>query len=116
VRERKTVFNRHTPTEFDTPHQLDETIQNLIQDLAGLDANDEGFSVVTDTLTKLIEQRRLDKVAAHERALADKPPAVSPDVAVNAASTITGIILIIGYERLGIITTKALGFIPKLVR
>lgn len=44
---------------------------------------------------------------------ADKPDRVSKETLATIAGNIAGIVLIIGYERVNIIATKALGFVMK---
>lgn len=39
---------------------------------------------------------------------------VSPDVLATVGGNLAGILLILNYERVGIVTSKALGFVQKL--
>lgn len=57
-------------------------------------------SVETDLKKKEIEDRRR----------------VSPDTVAAIAANVVGILLIIGHERISVISTKALGFIPKVFK
>lgn len=41
---------------------------------------------------------------------------IKPEVLVNAAAHMAGILLILQYERVHVVTSKALSFIPKLMR
>lgn len=53
-----------------------------------------------------------DKFAAEKQnALSWKP---SPDAIVGAAASVVGILFVLHYEKLGVITSKALGFIGKM--
>jgi hypothetical protein len=56
--------------------------------------------VETELKTKEIEDRRR----------------VSPDTVAAIAANVVGILLIIGHERINVVTSKALGFIPKVFR
>lgn len=43
-----------------------------------------------------------------------KPSGVSKDTMANIAAHLVGIVLIIKHEHVGVITTKALSFVPRL--
>lgn len=45
---------------------------------------------------------------------ASKPKPMSADVKATIAANLAGIVLILGHERVGVITSKALGFVAKL--
>lgn len=40
----------------------------------------------------------------------------SPDAVVGAAASVLGIVLVLHYEKIGVITSKALGFIGKMTK
>lgn len=57
---------------------------------------------------------RLDKekfVAEQEKLRSWKP---SPDAVVGAAASVVGILFVLHFEKLGVVTSKALGFVGKL--
>jgi hypothetical protein len=51
------------------------------------------------------------KVLMEARAVKAKTSSVSPDMLVSVAGSIAGILLVLNYERLGIVTSKAFGMI-----
>lgn len=88
-----------------TPDSLQEAINNLYSELAGHDANTEEYDSITDQIVKLMElQNKLQTSKSW------KP---SPDAMIGAASSILGIVLILNYEKLGIVTTKAINFVRQ---
>jgi hypothetical protein len=89
-------------TKQSTKDGLDRVIANLLERLADLDpANDDEYPVLLDRLTKLTKLREYDR----------KP--VSRDTMLLVAGNLAGILLIIGYERVNVITTRAIGFVGK---
>lgn len=87
-------------------HELDVTITHLISEFAGEDDPEKELALA-NTLKTLMEARTADKAAA-------KKPAVSPDALASIAANLLGIGLILGFEKANVITTKGLGFIPKI--
>ena len=55
---------------------------------------------------------RMREIELKERE-AEKPDRVSKDALVAAAASIAGILVIVGYERVNVIASKALGFVLK---
>jgi len=53
-----------------------------------------------------------DKFAADQETLRSWKP--SPDAIVGAAASVIGILFVLHYEKLGVVTSKALGFIGKM--
>jgi hypothetical protein len=88
------------------PHDvaLDEAISDILTELNGLNADDEKYAAASDQLVKLMKLKN------------DITPSwrPSPDALVGAASSVLGIILILHYEKLGVITSKALSFVGKM--
>jgi hypothetical protein len=97
------VFNRKP---IDESHQLDETISNLISEIAGLEPGSEVHNGAIASLKTLTEIRFADKTA-------EKRPTVSPDVIVSAATSIFGILAILGFEKANVVTSKAMAFVQK---
>ena len=83
--------------------KLDEAIDSIYSDLAGFTSETEEYGRMTDQLTKLyaIKNERNSR-------------RVSPDTAVVVGANIAGILLILNHERLGIVTSKALGFVIRV--
>lgn len=81
---------------------LDVSIEVAHASLQSLDPTSKEYETVLDRISKL------EKMADNNR-----PKSVSPDTLVMAATNILGIVLILNYERLGIVTSKALPFVSK---
>lgn len=86
----------------DRPTSLNELIANVQTQMASYDANSEEFLVMSDQLDRLYKLKASNK---HSR--------VSPDALVAVAGNLAGIGLILNYERLHVVTSKALGFVIK---
>lgn len=82
--------------------KLSDSISELHTQLQSMDPKTEEYSTVLDSLLKM-----------HKTQADTRRKSVSPDTLINASASILGIILILHYERLGIVTTKAIGFVPK---
>ncbi len=89
-----------------TPHEkaLDEAISDVFVELNGLNANTEEYAAAADQLIKLTKLKK-------ELNPSWRP---SPDALVGAAGSVLGIILILKFEKLGVITSKALSFVSKM--
>lgn len=84
---------------------LDEAIDDLLFDLKGGVGHDhDAHTVATENLIKLLKLK-------HEINPAWRP---SPDAVVGAAASIAGILLVLHYEKLDAITSKAFAFLGKM--
>lgn len=99
------MFDRK-PKKAET-HELDTTITNLISELAGAETGSEEETRIAGAIKVLMEIRIADRADA-------RPPIMSPDVIASIAANLLGIGLILGFEKANVITTKGLGFIPKI--
>lgn len=88
-------------------HVLDESIETLIASLADLDKGEEKYAAKVADLKTLMELRSHDYEAWDKRT-------VSPEVLVAAGAHILGIVMILGFEKRNVITSKAMSFIPKI--
>ena len=80
---------------------------NLVIDLATEEL--KKHHPASDDYKKIVDQlERLDKIAA-----SNKADRVSKDGLIAVLGNLAGIGLIINYERLHVITTKAVGFVGK---
>lgn len=86
-------------------HPLDEVIDNLISALKGFDEDTEQYGESVKQLKTLMELRSADR--------RDRKP-VSSDQLLAVAANVLGILAILNHERVNVITTKALGFVPKI--
>ena len=82
---------------------LDTVIADLIEKIKETGETDAEYTTLVDQLVKLTNIK-----AEH----AEKP--VSRDALVNGAVSLAGILLILNFERAGVVTSKALGFVSKL--
>jgi hypothetical protein len=85
------------------PTGIEKAIDALLSEL-------ESESAVTEDYAKMVNQ--LSKL--HEMKTKESPRRPSPDALVSAAASIFGILLIVNYERIHVVTTRALGLIPKV--
>lgn len=65
-------------------------------------------STTTEEYGKLLERL----TALHK--LREKPQRPSPDVIIQSATYIIGVGMVLRHEELNVITTKALGFLPRI--
>jgi hypothetical protein len=97
------MFNRAPKNES---HPLDETIENLISELAGLTTGDEAYNNSVSSLKTLMELRIADKAA--------RKPSVSPDMMTSVVGHLLGIGMILGFEKANVLTSKSLTFVQKI--
>ena len=84
------------------PTVLDETIDAALAQLSGIPVESDEFTKKMDQINKLYALRE-----KHSK------KSISPDTMVLVAGNLAGIVLILGYERAHVITSKALGFVLK---
>lgn len=87
----------------DTNRQgLEKTIDDLIVQMSYAPPGTEQYAAMTESLTKLY-------------ALRDEKSnkGVSADAALAVAGNLLGIAMIVGHERVGVVTSKALSFVMK---
>jgi hypothetical protein len=82
---------------------LEKAIDDVLREMAGPSADSTEYAQMVDQLVKL-----------HAMKTAESRPRVSPDVKATIAANLAGILMIVGHERVHIISTKALGFVKKL--
>jgi hypothetical protein len=82
---------------------LDKVIDDLLSEMAGVTGDSTEYDAMSAQLVRLMELKA--NVG---------PKRVSPDVLATALAHLAGILIIVGHERAHIITSKALGFVPKL--
>lgn len=74
---------------------------------------DKAVSDLIRSAEKADEIERAVKVASEWESNRRKIPKLSPDTVALIAANLVGIILILGYEKADVITSKALGFILR---
>lgn len=89
-------------TKHDKRTNIEREMDSLISELQECEVISEEYSLILDRV------ERLNKIR-----LSDKGNGISPDTLVVVGGNLAGILLILGYERVNIITTKALGFVIK---
>lgn len=87
----------------DESQGLQRTIDDLIAQMSLHSGDSDEFSKMADQLTKLYSLKEVDSKRR-----------VSPDTLAVVAGNIVGIILIVGHERMNVVTSKALNFVMKL--
>jgi hypothetical protein len=85
------------------PTGLETAIDNLLKELAGPAADSNEYAKMIDQLVKL-----------HGLKTNESPRRPSPDALISALASIAGILLIVNFERVHVVTTKALGILPKV--
>lgn len=93
------MFNQKTPT---TPTELEKAITRVLESMDGVDVTSEEYA-------KMVAQ--LDKL--HKMLPPKKEAKVSNDALIAVAGNLLGIVIILGFERAHIVTSKALGFVLK---
>jgi hypothetical protein len=83
------------------PSALDSAIDEALSKLKDIDPNSQEYDAL---MTALIDLYKLKE--KHQKQ-------VSPDTKAIVFGNLAGILLIISYERVHIVTTKALGFVMK---
>jgi hypothetical protein len=86
------------------PDPLQMKIDEIFSEMAGFTGDTEEYNKLTDQLVKL---KKLQK----EMNPSWRP---SSDAMIGAVSSVLGIVLILHYEKAGVITSKALGFVNKM--
>jgi hypothetical protein len=93
------IFNKSVEA-----NPLQDAIVTLYSKLEAFQPDSEEYDAITDQIVKL-------KKLQHETTHSWRP---SPDAVIGAAGSVLGILLILKYEQIHIVTSKALGFVGKL--
>jgi cysteine sulfinate desulfinase/cysteine desulfurase-like protein len=86
-----------------TPTGIDLAIDDLLSELKGFTADTKEYATMIKQLQKL-----------HAMKVAEKPSNVSPDTLAMIVGNLMGIVLILEFERMNVITSKAMSFVSKL--
>ncbi len=95
------MFTRQ-PNPLDV--KLDEAIEQVLNELKSEDSQTEKYARMREQLTELYKIKNENRSRR-----------VSPDTLATISANLLGIGVIVGYEQKHIITSKALGFVRKLV-
>ncbi len=94
------MFTQKTPAE---KTGLEKAIDEALTDMNGFTSETDEYSQIVDQLTKLYNLKDIDR-----------PKGPSADTLVLVTGNLVGILMIVGYERANIVTSKALNFLLKL--
>lgn len=98
------MFNKKPNTNRDG---LTEAIDSLLREMSDLNGDDPEYAKMADQLTKLYALKEIDhKVESGKR--------ISLDTLAVVGANIAGILMIVGYERENVLTSKALSLLMKL--
>lgn len=82
---------------------LEDAIARLLANMKSAQTNSEEYAELVDNLVKL-----------HALKEAEKPESMSMDAKATIVANLTGIVLILNYERAGVVATKAMSLLSKL--
>jgi hypothetical protein len=94
------VFKKKTQIE---KSGLDSAIDDVLSEMKGFTADADEYSKMVDQLTKLYSLKACDK-----------PERVSKDTLAVIFGNIVCVVVIVGYERSNIVTSRALNLLIKL--
>jgi hypothetical protein len=84
--------------------KLDEAIDSVHTDMNSITSDSEEYAAMADQLVKLLKLKNEIESSA----------SVSADTKALIAANLAGILLILNFERAGVVASKALGFVQKL--
>lgn len=84
------------------PDGLDQIIDELQQFLLKIDPDSDKYTATVENLSKLHKLR------------GEPSKPISRDAILTTAGSIVGILLILNFERLNVVTSKAISFVTKL--
>lgn len=90
-----------TPEPLDEKSGLEKAIDEVFREMATRSSDSDEYAKMVDQLSKLYS-------------LKETPKRVSPDTLAIVVGNLAGIILIVGHERMNVVTSKALSFVLKL--
>jgi len=89
-------------TNRDKRTNLEKEIDSVLKAMSALDADSEEYSAMVSNLGKLFDAKSKEK---------DRK--ISPDTIAVVVCSLLEIALMLNYEKAGVITSKALGFVIK---
>ena len=92
----------NTPKPSDEPKTLQDLIDMAVSQTMEMSPAEDGFTTAVDNLVKLYAIKN----AKFENRM-------SKDAVLAVVGNLAGIVMILGYERAHIVTSKALGFVMK---
>lgn len=91
------------------PTKLEEVLDKLLDLMIDAEPNSEEYATMADQLVKLYKLKEVDSNATAKKRL-------SPDTLAVIMGNLAGIGLVLGYERVGVVSSKAFGLVMKLAR
>lgn len=85
------------------PSGLDNAMNEIYSEMKGFTADTDEYCKMTDQLIKLHSMKMLE----HQHR-------ISPDTLATIGANVIGIALILHYERIHVVTSRALNFVMKL--
>lgn len=82
---------------------LEKAIDRVLAEMDNETVDSEEYARMSDQLVKL-----------HAMKTTESRSRISPDTLATIVANLAGIIIIVGHERVHIVTSKALGFVMKL--
>lgn len=92
------MFTRKPKNETTTQELIDSAKTQLFSH----DVDSKEYDTILNQIERL-----------HKLLLKDKETSISPEVMLTVGANLLGILLILNHERMGIVTSKALGFVMK---
>jgi len=84
------------------PTMLDLAITNLFARMEQEEPTSKEYAALVDELSKLLKLKENEL-----------PKRIDPNVALQVAGSIAGVLLILHYEKVNVLATKAVGFVMK---
>jgi hypothetical protein len=94
---------KKTPKE---PSDLDKAIAEILREMTHAPGDSKQYKKLQEQLTALYALRKIDADIA-------TPMKWRPEFLVPAIASVVGILVIVGYEQMNVVTTKALGLLTK---
>lgn len=91
------------------PTKLEKVLDDLLDLMLETDTNSEEYAKMADLLVKLYKLKEVDINATAKKRL-------SPDTLAVVFGNLAGILLVLGYEQVGVVSSKAFGLVMKLAR
>lgn len=82
---------------------IEREIESILVKMSEIDPDSDEYTTAAKNLKVLVE------AASYK-----KPNTISPDALLAAGVNIAGIILILNFEKIGLVTSKALNFVGKV--
>lgn len=101
-----TIFEGQTAT-------LDDLMTDIRNRMKDLDPASNEYALMNDQLARLMETANKDCDRQIKAKASSKRFSVSPDTLASVGANLAGILLVLNYERLNVISSKAFGMIFK---